>query len=125
MGNGHRPTIVFDFDGVIHGHGQGWGDGTIYDDPVPGIHKTLKELSGDYDIVIQTARISDSYPDDIAAQLAAMKKWLKKHNLWRFITTIKPKPIGLVYIDDRGYRFEGEWDSKKTTRIKVLATETK
>jgi hypothetical protein len=39
-----RQTGAFDFDGVIHRYGEGWHDGTVYDDPVEGAREALMRL---------------------------------------------------------------------------------
>ena len=38
-------TVVFDFDGVVHGYTSGWqGEDTIPDPPVPGIKEAIEEI---------------------------------------------------------------------------------
>ena len=37
-------TIVFDFDGVIHKYSKGWQDGSIYDEPTPGVSAVIEKL---------------------------------------------------------------------------------
>lgn len=37
-------TIALDFDGVIHAYRDGWRDGTIYDEPMPGAIEGIKRL---------------------------------------------------------------------------------
>jgi hypothetical protein len=37
-------TVAVDFDGVIHMYSRGWGDGTVYDDPMPGAFETIRML---------------------------------------------------------------------------------
>ena len=38
-------VIAIDFDGVIHKNSKGFQDGTIYDDPIPGVKRALSYLS--------------------------------------------------------------------------------
>ena len=41
----YTPTVVFDFDGVIHSYTSGWkGVANIPDPPVPGIREALADL---------------------------------------------------------------------------------
>ena len=41
----YKPTVVFDFDGVIHSYTSGWkGVAEIPDPPVPGIGEAIAEL---------------------------------------------------------------------------------
>ena len=54
-----KKTIVFDFDGVIHKYSKGWQDGSIYDEPVPGIKTIIDELGKEnYEVVIVSTRCS-------------------------------------------------------------------
>ena len=39
-----KSVIALDFDGVIHDHYKGYGDGTIYGDPIEGSLESIKEL---------------------------------------------------------------------------------
>lgn len=41
----YKPTVVFDFDGVIHSYTSGWkGTAEIPDPPVPGIGEAITKL---------------------------------------------------------------------------------
>ena len=47
----YKPTLCFDFDGVIHSYTSGWkGAEVIPDPPVEGIKEALTELQRDYKI---------------------------------------------------------------------------
>lgn len=49
----YKPTLCFDFDGVIHSYTSGWkGAEVIPDPPVEGIKEALTELQRDYKITI-------------------------------------------------------------------------
>jgi hypothetical protein len=90
-----KQTIAIDFDGVIHAYSQGWHDGDIYDDPVPGTKEAIKKLMNKgYKVVVFTAR----------TDLEEIGVWLKYHDIVvDKITNTKPRAI--AYIDDRGIRF--------------------
>lgn len=93
-----RKTIVFDFDGVIHKYSKGWQDGSIYDEPVPGIKEVIAELHKDYDIYIVSTRCRE------LSQERAMTMWLDEHHIeYDCLTSIKVP--AMVYVDDRGLTF--------------------
>lgn len=103
-------TIMVDFDGVIHAYSQGWKDGSIYDDPVPGAFHALSCLLETYAVGIFTTR-----------NTLETAKWL--HEIGGFECTVDPGPSiefwngkgvlfvtnrklpAVAYIDDRGIRF--------------------
>lgn len=97
----HR-RIVFDFDGVIHSYTSGWkGYANIPDPPVEGIKDLIDMLkSAGYEIVVQSARC-DTLDGD-----AAVREYLDKHNI-KVDRTTSTKIPATVYVDDRGYRFNG------------------
>lgn len=93
-------TIVFDFDGVIHPYSKGWNGGEIYDDPDPECIPTLKWLIGEgFTVAICTAR-TDTLPK--------VRRWLAERG-FPPIEVTNQKPVGVLYPDDRGYRFDGDW----------------
>ena len=107
-----KYTIAVDFDGVIHRYSRGWQDGTIYDPPVTGAVEWLNKLLMKFDVVIFSSRAES------LIQRHRMRTWLKRHAgmLWydspggrgfENIRITNTKPPALVYVDDRGFRFEG------------------
>ena len=91
--------ICWDFDGVIHPYTRGYqGEGVIYDPPTEECIAALNALRADgVRMVICTAR----KPEEISG-------WMACYGLdWLPITNTKP--IALIYPDDRGYRFDGDW----------------
>ena len=104
-------TVCVDFDGVIHGYNNGWQDGSIYDEPLPGAIEALKDLMAQYAVVIFTTR----------RDTIAVGQWLQKHSLdvlfeyngeayefWNKRNTIlitNLKLPAVAYIDDRAIRF--------------------
>ncbi|MGE5680370.1 MAG: hypothetical protein ACM34K_05760 [Bacillota bacterium] len=108
-----KPQIAIDFDGVIHKYSEGYKDGSLYDDPMPGVKEALEKLSKDYDLVIHTTRTNF---DDI-------RKYLEKYGLSEYISDIsneKPK-MAKVFIDDRALNFQS-WDKalKDIEKNKVI-----
>jgi len=99
-------VLAIDFDGVIHWYRRGWSDGTIYDVPTPGTHEALiKLINAGYNPVVFTTRKNHQ----------EIKDWLKEQNLPELDVT-NEKPIAKVYVDDRGWRFDGNWE----TLLKLL-----
>ncbi len=103
------PILVVDFDGTI----AHWGS-TGYPDigePIEGAHRFLRLLKGEgWKIIINSCRSGDDHE-------ARMTRWLEENNIpfdeinrnsdYPWATG---KPVGDVYLDDRGVRFEGRWD---------------
>jgi len=120
-------TIAIDFDGVVHKYSKGWQDGSVYDEPFEGVFEAIEELMKENTVFIFSTR----NPQQI-------KKWLKdklyiEHDLpcehWRYNFSVeiipfwkkfwnKPNVLGItkrklpavVYIDDRAYKFTGDWN---------------
>ena len=97
----YKPTLCFDFDGVIHSYTSGWkGAEVIPDPPVEGIKEALTELQRDYKITILSSRCASD------AGIIAMQDWLKKYEIPYDIIT-RTKPPAVCYIDDRAICFDG------------------
>lgn len=108
-----KYTISIDFDGVIHSYTSPWKNAhTIPDAPVPGAIEFLSEAIQDFQVVIHTARARTWWGR------MAVRNYIRRHagNLWydsmgnfgiEDVKVTHKKLPALVYIDDRGYRFEG------------------
>ncbi len=105
-----RRTICLDFDGVLHSYRSGWqGAESIPDPPIHGTDKALMRLRQEYRVVIHSARCATQ------AGRTAIQQWLDKHGI--LVDEIcEHKPPAMLYIDDRGIRFEGNW-SETMSRI--------
>ena len=126
-----KKTIVFDFDGVIHKGYEGWKDGSIYgeidDDLLDYIHKLQKE----YYIVISSNRpaqqivdFMNEYCDGankcIPLVFDVFNKDMEGNMYWTrdyAIGVTNQKPVGVIYIDDRGYRYRGLEDLKEYIEV--------
>ena len=122
--------ICLDFDGVLHSYTSGWqGADTITDPPVDGaIEAIYKYLEAGFTIAIFSARSNQD------GGINAMRVWLREHDTRKGQTPDdqedmpldyrvhfpKSKPSSKIYIDDRGFRFEGVFPDAET--IKTLFT---
>jgi adenylylsulfate kinase len=102
MKQGDNPaprTVCLDFDGVLADY-HGWKDKDTLDPPYPGAKEFVERvLAAGYAVVVHTTR----HPIRI-------ESWLHEHG-FPFIEVHSRKPKALVYIDDRGFRFTGNWDA--------------
>lgn len=104
--------IAIDFDGVLHGYSQGWGDGSIYDPPVPGAGEAMKKMKeAGHTLYIFSTRTNPIFKkkDQANDQKKMMEDWLKEHDIpfdkvWTF-----GKPMADIFIDDRAIGFRGDW----------------
>lgn len=97
-------TICLDFDGVLHSYVSGWrGETVIQDPPIHGTDRAVARLRERYRVVIHSARCGS--PEG----RAAVEAWLAQHGI-EVDEVCEHKPPAKVYIDDRGLRFDGDWD---------------
>jgi hypothetical protein len=110
----HTKCVAVDFDGVLHAYSEGFKDGEIYDDPVPGAAEAMQKLlDAGLEVVIFSTRNHDRTVDGKSEknQRAEMEAWLDKHEIPYTRVHDEPgKPLCQLFIDDNCYRFEGNWD---------------
>lgn len=117
-------TIAIDFDGVIHAYTSGWkGPLVIADGPMPGAFDFITRVVSHRKVkaVIYSARLANR-PEDGGPEgvVHAMQAWFRKYGLPEGILrqiefhTGHGKPAAIIYIDDRGHRFQGSFPSVKT-----------
>lgn len=97
-----KPTVVFDFDGVIHSYTSGWkGTTEIPDPPVPGIREAIEHIRlAGYRVVVVSARCMNKGGE------SAVRHYLLEHGITvDDVTGLKPAAI--CYIDDRAIYFDG------------------
>jgi len=111
-----KKTIVFDFDGVIHKGYKGWKDGSIYGEIDYELLNYIKELMKDYYIVISSNRPAVqivthlSKDKNIDLKFRVFNKDMEGNLYWKeddIIGVTNEKAVGIIYIDDRGYRYNG------------------
>jgi len=102
---GMKPTVVMDFDGVIHAYTTGWkGVTVIADGLTPGAVEAIAKLRTRYRVVVCSSRANS--PEG----RAAIEVWLEEHGIEVDAVASGEKPAGVAYVDDRAIRFEGTWE---------------
>lgn len=97
-----KPTVVFDFDGVIHSYKSGWkGVTVIPDEPVVGIKAAIDDLRKDHQVVVLSSRCSEP------GGIKAIEEYLKKYNIV-VDKVVDKKPAAIAYVDDNGITFDGD-----------------
>lgn len=101
-----KQTICLDFDGVIHAYTSGWqGDVTVIPDGhVEGVHAALAWLNEAFVIKVYSTRCMEPRGRD------AVERWLVANKI-EFDEVCSSKPPAVLYVDDRGYRFDGDWNT--------------
>jgi len=106
-----RKRLMIDFDGVIHKY-TGFNGGKLNQEVIPGAKKAIEKKKKKYEIVIFTTRasVSANGPEKTKMFVDDIKKWLKEFGI--YYDKITSEKLGAIaYIDDRGLRFTGDWDS--------------
>ncbi len=120
MSNPRGGTICLDFDGVLNSYTSGWtGLTDLPDTPVLGAQDFCKALiDAGYYVVILSTRFTPRKPGDDPAFEAdtlvgvkTVQAWLEKYNFPKELKLVTNKPPALLYIDDRGFRFEGSFSA--------------
>ena len=108
-----KSNIGIDFDGVIHNHHKGFHDGTIYGEPIPGAIEAIKYLSLKFKIIIFTAKAKSDRPlINGKTGVELVYDWLRDYKIIDHIHEVtSEKPRALIYIDDKGFRFENWKDT--------------
>ncbi|KDN80501.1 hypothetical protein [Kitasatospora cheerisanensis] len=115
-------AVGVDFDLTLIRHDQGWQDGRIYGQPIPGALESLRALLRVRAVFIVTARHRTFHP--------LIAEWLTAHGFdavvdddpdrcyWttRGRILVTNKKLGAAcYIDDRAIEFGGDWTAALAT----------
>ena len=112
----NKKTLVFDFDGVIHKGYKGYKDGSIYGQIDYELLNYIKELMNKYYIVISSNRPAEQIVDclnsdkNIDIKFEVYNKDFKDNLYWTkddVIGVTNEKAVGIMYIDDRAYKYTG------------------
>lgn len=122
-----RKTIVFDFDGVIHTGYTGYKDGSIYGKIDDTILDFMEELLKSYYVVISSNRPAKQIVEFMNNYTNKLKfeEFDKSCNnlFWNKSSVIgvtNEKAIGILYIDDRGFRYNPNDVDQNIKEIKQL-----
>jgi hypothetical protein len=112
-----KPTLLIDFDGVVHSYEKGWQDGVIYGEVTRGFFEWVERVNGQFKLVIYSSR--SKTPELRVAMLEwftlQRSKWLQAGGVRSGdnldIEFAHEKPAAWLTIDDRCVRFDGSWDN--------------
>ena len=101
-----KPILALDFDGVLHSYASGWhGACKIVDEPTHGAQAFCERAIKHFALLVFSSRCA--FPG--GAQ--AIMLWLTQHHfpagMWVSIDGVKAPAT--VTLDDRAWRFDGEW----------------
>ena len=123
----NKKTIVFDFDGVIHLGYKGWKDGTIYGFMNWRLLDFIEELLEDYYVVISSNRPAKQivdYMNNLGETISPLKLEVfnktEENMYWNkdnVVGVTNEKAIGILYIDDRGLRYDNSKDTYENIRL--------
>ena len=113
-------TVVFDFDGCIHRGYDGYRDGSIYGKIDLELIEFIKELLKDHYVVISSNRPARKIVDhlnnmNLGVKFEVFEKDMNENLFWNtqyVVGVTNQKPIGTLYIDDRGFRYDRECSTK-------------
>jgi hypothetical protein len=107
-----RRTICLDFDGVLHSYSSGWkGAEVVADGPVPGAQDFVRDLfAAGFSVAVFSARSHQTGGIEAIVKWWALHKFPLPDDISGVLLTFpESKPPALLYVDDRGFRFEGDF----------------
>ncbi len=109
--------IALDFDGVLHHYSKGWTGPIPFEEPTAGaVNFTNQLLARGYKIVIVTSRMLPEIHgkhNDVEYTERVIRDWFVYHGFAPVICEAEitaTKVFAHLYIDDRGCRFDGDFD---------------
>lgn len=132
-------TIAIDFDGVIHDYKEGWRDGSIYGDSIPGAMESIRSLMDKgFSVFIHSTRnsrqirewikmrdsegmyyISKDVPCDPLYGIQIIPFWIRFWNKKYVLGITRRKLPAIVYIDDRAYKFRNWEETNKFLKNEI------
>lgn len=100
-------SICLDFDGVLHSYDSPWTSADmIPDPPVPGAQAFCEELlRRGFHVHVMSSRAASEEGK------AAIEAWLARHGFPPLTSITYEKLPAVLYVDDRAYRFENDFDA--------------
>lgn len=97
-------TVAIDFDGVIYRPSPDDTRVTLCGSPMPGVIEFIAKVrEAGFDVVIHSLRATNYEGTRLALE------WMFR-NGFPPLGFVANKPPALIYIDDKGYRFTGDWE---------------
>lgn len=107
-----KPILCINFDGVIHHYSDGWRDGSIYDNVVPGFFDWAVRARDRFQLVIYSLRTTRDMERWLDSQLFIWKNGLVKASLnVSDFMFVHEKPPAFLTIDHRAIQFRGDWSA--------------
>ena len=103
-------TLCLDFDGVLHEYtGPYQGDEVVNGAVIPGAVAFCEEALRHFDaVVVNSVRCRSR------EGIRAIAAWLDVNGFPAEMKVVATKPPAIVYIDDRGFRFDGTFPNPAT-----------
>jgi hypothetical protein len=99
-----QRTVCIDFDRVIHSYRSGWqGHEVIADPPIHRSKEAIAVLRKTYRVVVHSARCNT-----LEGRMA-IQHWLDRYGI-EVDEVCEHKPPAMLYLDDRGIPFTGDWE---------------
>ena len=114
-----KKTIVFDFDNVIHVGYNGYKDGSIYGEIDYELLEFMKELLNNYTVVISSNRPAKQIVEFMNNLDTGLKFEEYDTLFWNtpyVVGVTNNKAVGILYIDDHGFRYENNLDTKENIK---------
>jgi ribonucleotide monophosphatase NagD (HAD superfamily) len=111
--------LMIDFDGVISQYINGWNNGQLVDDPMPGVKEAIDQLKQNgFEIIIFTTRASSLHNNNPTSEqlVQDLKKWLDDHEI-QYDAITSEKLGALAYIDDKAIHFTNWADVLKQVEV--------
>lgn len=133
----NKPILCIDFDGVIHKYSKGWQNGVIYDDVVDWFFQWASNADSIFELYVYSSRSKTK--EGISPMIKWFREQWHKHWMteksnadmvcnidderrnvlffYRFDNVVfrlvlaHEKPPAFLTIDDRGVRFDGDWNA--------------
>ena len=98
-----KLTIILDFDGVIHSYPK-WKGIIPTDPPTEGAREAIIKLREQFNVKILSTRCTEP------AGVKGIEDYMVEHDIPHDGVLVQ-KEKAVLMVDDRGYRFDGNWDS--------------
>jgi hypothetical protein len=118
----HLPILAIDVDGTLNSYRSGWTRADHFPDPPnPGALRALARYLKRFRVAVVSSRFSGlEVPPERA--MRSCRRWLARYGFPEdrilvgastipagYVTIVPFRPQAHVTIDDRGWRFTGEW----------------